>query len=142
MSINYLKSISKRAGFSIIESIFSLLVISMAFGLIMLTTQLIRSEKWEDRDGIFYRYLDVIESPDYQFKVMNVERNSVKLKSKKENKEYIMEKYENMVRLRGVKGGHIPIILRVNHASWSTHHHVLTSRIKIDGVNYEAKSYL
>lgn len=131
---------NKRNGFSLVETIFSLIIISVAFSLISCTFWQIRKDN-QQRNQIqqFYQYLDVLESDDFQFTVVKCENNNVELHSLKESKNYNLKKYKNVIKLSGENGGYMPLIMNIKSAQWFLKNHELFSRVVIGEKQIEAK---
>ncbi|WP_429970729.1 competence type IV pilus minor pilin ComGF [Fructilactobacillus sp. Tb1] len=133
----------QRNGFSLVETIFSLLIISIAVSMISLTFQQMRQNNIKTQQSSeLFRYVDLIESNQFDFKIDKVEIERIKLYSQTENQYYIIEKYNNLIKMKAADGGYMPLILNIDAVKWDQVDDCLISKIKLGGHVYEFKSKL
>ncbi|WP_395318725.1 competence type IV pilus minor pilin ComGF [Fructilactobacillus frigidiflavus] len=138
LSINKL-----RNGFSLVETIFSLLIISIAVSLIGFTFQQMRQNNLNQQQASeIFRYLDLIESKQFAFKSVMIKNNQLYLYSQTEKKNYIVSRYKDQIKMKTADGGYMPLILHVETASWKIHQDQVISTIKLGDKNYEFTSKL
>lgn len=118
---------NKVKGFTIAETMLALLITLMCFGILQNTLGIIKkSERLKDPvNEVAYSYvqLDRFLKKEDHIEIYPDSSNPKKivlrkLVSKKENGEpvfenYVIEGYKNMIRLRGIEGGHVPLLLNV-----------------------------
>ncbi|POH13336.1 hypothetical protein BGL41_04150 [Fructilactobacillus sanfranciscensis] len=138
-----LKINKHRNGFSLVETIFSLLIISIAVSLIGFTFQQMRKNNLnQQQESEIFRYLDLIESKQFAFKSLMIKNNQLFLYSQTEQKSYIVSRYKDQIKMKTVDGGYMPLILHVEDANWKIDQNHVISAIKLRGHTYEFTSNL
>lgn len=134
---------NNRDGFSLVESMLSLLLMAMAFAIMTFTCDQIKNNRFNKAESSYYKFLDVLESDKYQFKVIEITKdNDVELMSKTDHKKYVLNQYRNMIRLRSENGGHMPLILEVKKVRWNYKRHILQINVNTGGYHFKSKSKL
>lgn len=124
---------NKIKGFTIAEAMLALLIILMCFGILQNTLGIIKkSEHLKDPiNEVAYSYvqLDKFLKGEKHIEIYPASSNTKKivlrkLISKRENgelifKNYIIEGYKDMIRLRGIEGGHVPLLLNLKSYKFS-----------------------
>lgn len=138
-----LKINKHRNGFSLVETIFSLLIISIAVSLIGFTFQQMRKNNLnQQQESEIFRYLDLIESKQFAFKSLMIKNNQLFLYSQTEQKSYIVSRYKDQIKMKTADGGYMPLILHVEDANWKIDQNHVISTIKLRGHTYEFTSNL
>lgn len=124
---------NKVKGFTIAETMLALLITLMCFGILQNTLGIVKkSERLKDPiNEVAYSYVQLdkfLKREDHVeiYPASSDARKIVlrKLVSKKENgdpvfENYVIEGYKNMIRLRGIEGGHVPLLLNVKSCNFS-----------------------
>lgn len=124
---------NKIKGFTIAETMLAMLITLMCFGTLQNTLGIIKkSERLKDPiNEIAYSYvqLDKFLKREDHIEIYPVSSNIKKivlrkLVSKEKNgkpvfENYVIEGYKNMIRLRGLEGGHVPLLLNVRSCEFS-----------------------
>lgn len=126
-----MKTILNRRGFTIVESIIGLFILSLISIVINFSILYINnSDKHQRTETINYHvFLSTIESKKLNLKVIKVEKNNILLINSSINKEYRIQSYKNMLRLSGNKNGHVPILENVNSAYFSIYRNHLFIKV-------------
>lgn len=132
-----------RNGFSLVETIFSLLIISIAVSLIGFTFQQMRQKNLnQQQTSEIFRYLDLIESKQFAFKSVMIKNDQLYLYSQTEQTNYIVSRYKDQIKMKTAGGGYMPLILHVETAHWRIQQDQVISTIKLGGKSYEFTSKL
>ncbi len=129
-----------KNGFILVEGIIGTII---SFEAILIVFLIFSSFKNSPNNNMisFYRYLNLIESDHFNFKLKSIHENNVQFFSEKENKLYRLEKYKNMIRLTGESLGHVPLILNVKDVKWSgSSQNCRTKVVFENGQKYSANS--
>ncbi|TPR12728.1 prepilin-type N-terminal cleavage/methylation domain-containing protein [Apilactobacillus timberlakei] len=126
-----------RRGFTVIESIMGLLMLSLIAMLINTTTLYINNSDRHQRSEIinYHVFLSTIESRKLNLRVVKTDDNNITLINPSNYKEYRIQTYKNMLRLSGNKSGHVPILENVASTYFSIHKNHLF--IKLTFINHQ-----
>ena len=117
--------LNKVKGFTIAETMLALLMVYVCFGILQNTLSVVKNNE------IAYSYiqLDKFLKREEHIEIYPASSNTQKivlrkLVSKKESKNpsyenYVVEGYKNMIRLRGIDGGHVPLLMNVKSYKFS-----------------------
>ncbi|UQS86769.1 ComGF family competence protein [Nicoliella spurrieriana] len=138
----FLKSVRNRNGFTIVESIISLMVVAMVILLCgILFSYVVTRRQHDNHLTAFHLYLRMIESKEYRFKY--VEHRSDRLVLKTADKQYIISLANDSIRMTTTHGGYVPLIDGVDYVEWHYHRDVLMTRVIMqNGDVFKAKSLL
>ncbi|WP_105957220.1 ComGF family competence protein [Apilactobacillus quenuiae] len=120
-----------RNGFTIIESIIGLLILSLLAILINTSFFYINDDDRHQKSETvnYHVFLSTIESKKLNLKVVRLGDNNITLTNPLINKEYRIQVYKNMLRLSGNKNGHVPILEHVESTKFSIHKNHLFIKI-------------
>ncbi|MBP2057867.1 competence protein ComGF [Lactobacillus colini] len=125
--------LNKLKGFTIAEAILALMITLMCFTILQNTLGIIKnSEKLKDpANNVAYSYmqLDKFLKRKKHVEIYPDSSNGARivlktLVSEKDNGEpvfdtYVIESYHNMVRMSGIDGGHVPLLLNLRSSHFS-----------------------
>ncbi|GHP12652.1 hypothetical protein YK48G_00770 [Lentilactobacillus fungorum] len=107
-----------KKGYLLVESLISLLVCLLAIWTVVVMVTYISHVK--SRQTInFYAFIQLVESDKYQFEIKNVNAIDVKLYSPITKKNYHLQQYDDMLRITGIKLGHVRILTQVKKVHWA-----------------------
>ncbi|USS87644.1 prepilin-type N-terminal cleavage/methylation domain-containing protein [Fructilactobacillus hinvesii] len=134
---------SKRLGFTLIETVVSLGLIAVGISLMLMTSRLMRTDvNVQNQTLQFYRFVDVLESHHFQFKVDHCTAEAVQLTSQTEQQRYYLLVSKQTVKLRTSQGGYMPLLMDVQKTEFSVHQQWLIIKILMGGKWYEAHAPL
>ncbi|MCF6515832.1 hypothetical protein GSH19_06695 [Lactobacillus sp. S2-2] len=135
------KVLMNKSGFTVIETIVSLFIFSIS--LLLITSYLYIQKKIKNDDfSDFFFYIQNIENKNYDFTFCEMNNDSPVFYSEINNKKYVLEKYKNMIRLRTLDGGHIPLMDNVEDVFWQYKNEFLISEIQTNKNKKIFKTYL
>lgn len=125
--------LNKLKGFTIAETMLALLITVMCFGILQNTLGIVKkSERLKDPvNEVAYSYvqLDKFLKREDHIEIYPASSNTKRIvlrklisKSKDDDpifQNYVVEGYKNMIRLRGIEGGHVPLLLNVKTCEFS-----------------------
>ncbi|WP_413627181.1 competence type IV pilus minor pilin ComGF [Fructilactobacillus vespulae] len=135
--------IEKRQAFSLVETLVSLVIISLAISIMMITLNQINLYNKNNIDtNSLYRYIDLLESDQYNFEVLDVTNNKVKLYSTSKQRNYNLTIYKDVIRLATTDGGYMPLLNHAQSTKWMIKDDYLFSEITIGGKKIETKIHV
>ena len=143
MKKQFLKFITvKRSGFTIVESLFSLVVVAMATFLIAtFFTLLLRDVHHQDETTNFYLYLNELEKRDYRMAECTPHR--IYLIDHQNKHRYQIKFFKHSIILTGPRFGYVPLLRNVDHLDYSYQKDILRSRITMmNQQRFSAKSWV
>lgn len=101
----------RKKGFTMIESLMSLIVISM-IAIIVTYIPAIQKAKYSNDTLINYHlFLNTLESDNYRFTIKSAQNGNIKLYSKEKSKFYTIRKRNNIIYLRNISSkGYVPLL--------------------------------
>lgn len=115
MKENFVKT--NRQGFTIVEVVVALVVMSLMLLTIQLVVPLLRHQQ---SDELAWHYaLSEIEQNNEAFQVIQVKRNCLKLVGRKSTKSYLLLQNGNSLILSTPQGGYVPLMDHVASVSFS-----------------------
>ncbi|USS86784.1 competence type IV pilus minor pilin ComGF [Fructilactobacillus cliffordii] len=134
---------SSRSGFTLIETIISLGLISVGISLMLITVSLMRSDvKTQSHSLQFYRFVDVLESHHFNFKVDSCNTSSINLTSQMEQQHYYLVLAKQTLKLRTSQGGYMPLLMDVEKTDFKLQRQWLVIRVLMEGKWYEVHARL
>ncbi|USS91223.1 competence type IV pilus minor pilin ComGF [Fructilactobacillus carniphilus] len=134
---------SNRSGFTLVETIISLGLISIGVSLMLMTVSLMRTDvKTQSHSLQFYRFVDVLESHHFNFKVDRCTTSSVNLTSQTEQQHYYLMLAKQTLKLRTSQGGYMPLLMDVQKTNFTVQRHWLVIKVLMEGKWYEAHARL
>lgn len=133
------QKISGRYGFTLVETMVSLMIFSVSITIIFMILQGLHHEFKEDSSTDFYLYLRTVEDRGYRIKNCDSQR----LALSKGGKTYNVRFSKNKLIISTDKGGYIPILDNVSSVDWSARKNILNSRVEMtDGKRFSGRSVL
>ncbi|MEJ6400436.1 competence type IV pilus minor pilin ComGF [Nicoliella lavandulae] len=133
---------SRRDGFTIVESVISIIIVAMVVGLMSIVIRsILRYQEHRNNVTAFHMYLRMIESPEYQFKYLNHQHHQLILSANQ--KRYVIGQSVNSIRLTTDKGGYVPLIDDVAAVNWHYDRNILSTRLVMqNGDQFTARSLM
>ncbi|MHA8110938.1 competence type IV pilus minor pilin ComGF [Lactobacillaceae bacterium Melli_B4] len=123
-----------RRAFTIIESVISLVIVSMIVLLIAVVVRSIWQQQQDENESTnFHLYLRAIESSKYHFKYVDNADGRLKLTS--HNKTYLVALNSNGIRMTTDKGGYVPLLDHVVRVDWQYERSLLKTRVQMTSGN-------
>ncbi|USS93788.1 prepilin-type N-terminal cleavage/methylation domain-containing protein [Fructilactobacillus ixorae] len=133
----------RRAGFTLVETVVALGLIALGLSLMLLTTNGMRhTVNIQNQQLQFYRFVDVIESHHFKFKVVHCSPNEIKLVSQAEHQDYYLINAQGTVKLRTSQGGYMPLLMNVQQTDFALQKQWLVMKVLLGGKWYEAHAQL
>lgn len=108
----------RRKGYLLIESLVSLMICICAVWTVVVMIKYVGQTR--NRHQVdFYSYIQILESERFKFELQNVRSKDVRMYSPVTKKKYHMQLYDDMIRITGVKMGHMRALTAVKDVNWS-----------------------
>lgn len=129
----------KKRGFTLIEAVIALSILSMVVLLGSLSIETANGEMKRDYENKLETIVQDLESPKHGFKLVGLESDQLKLYSMVEEKTYHLSLYRNMLRYTP---GHMPLMLEIMHVRFSKEGNLIKIEITVRNQKFDALVFI
>ncbi|WP_057804295.1 competence type IV pilus minor pilin ComGF [Pediococcus stilesii] len=129
----------KKRGFTLIEAVIALSILSMVVLLGSLSIETANGEMKRDYENKLETIVQDLESPKHGFKLVGLESDQLKLYSMVEEKTYYLGLYRNMLRYTP---GHMPLMLEIAHVRFSKEGNLIKIEITVRNQKFDALVFI
>ena len=138
---------SKLTGFSLIEAVVSLFITSLVILVLSFTVTCIKSlNKKVARNINNDFHLATIQRDIYlgdRAKLVMASTKKLKISDVRNSSTVFLEYYKNMIRIRSILGGHMPLLVGVNRLYFQQiNSNIVKEKIEVYGANFETYIFL
>lgn len=131
--------INEQRGFTLFESMLSLLILSMIISLGMAIFNITGQNNRSNENTEALMFIQELESKKHDFKLISVNETKLKLYSKTEEKTYWLGQYKNMLRFTP---GHMPILSNVQYCHFKLNKGLIKIHLKVNQNSYQSEVYI
>ena len=133
---------NKLDGFLLIEVVVSLFITCLSIIFISLILGCVKSvNKKVQKQSTNDYHLSIIQRDIYlgeNAMLTSISQEQLKIANTSKNSAIFLEKYKNMIRVRGEAGGHMPLLINIEELKYEQENNeTVKEKVKIHGKNYE-----